>query len=469
VTSREHLLSWIAPTLLTALALGIIVLAPALRPDRTFVEQADEVKRIIQDRFYGEVKESDLVYSALEGMTEALDQHSDFIWPDEVADLTESNEGKFGGIGVIVDEDDQGYTYVSATIERLPAIRAGIKPGDRIVSVDGVSTEGEHLGQIIRRVKGAVGTPVRIGIRRAGEESVREFTVVREEVLVPSVVATRMVDEERKIGYVRLLQFQEGSGEDLAVAVEGLLVKGMRSLVLDMRSNPGGILQAAVDVAGIFLPEDALVVNVVGKSDSGERRVEEDEGRDDFPLVILVNERSASASEIVAGAVQDHRRGILVGARTYGKASVQTLIQVLDDTAVLKLTTAEYRTPKGRMIHRDRGDGEDDPWGLIPDVKSEFDVRVFFHLRRLWDRRDTAALGHLEVDPEEIRKEIEKIPDGEGGKEEKVLMRQALRVFQGEEPDPQLQEALRILRDPSEYESILAGGSPSRRTAKGDE
>ena len=483
---RSALHSWLSTLVFALVAVGVVVLAPRLQSNRELVRDVTQVNRLVEERWVGEVPEDELRFSAIEGMLRNLDDYSELFRPEDVAELREDNEGTFGGLGIYVRQRDD-RTVIETVLTGHPAAEAGLLDGDVIVSVDGARVEGLRRYEVVRRLKGQVDTSVVVGIHRPGEVDEREFTIVRKEIKVDSVRGTRMIDEERGIGYTRLLQFQENSADDLHAAIEGLRAQGMRSLVLDLRQNPGGVLQGAIDIAGIFLPEDTLVVRTIDREDSESYRVTDSRGGEGYPLAILVNEKSASASEIVAAAVQDHGRGVLVGARTFGKASVQSLIPIAGGDALLKLTTARYETPGGRIIHRGRTDTEEDDWGLIPDVAVPFDTDVFDMLTRVWEQEyldrkaekpveieeipplpkakiaeAAESLRPLAADSSEIRAMVERLDQLATTIDP---YSRALAVFRGEEPDTQLEEALSILRDDGRYRSLLESTRRMRKEA----
>ncbi len=302
----------------------------------------------------------DLSASALDGMLSGLDPYSQYLDFDRLKELGEETSQEFGGIGVQVEMREEVLTVV-APMDGSPGERAGLLRGDQIVGVDGASITGLNIMEAVAKLKGKPGTLVAISVRRDSIDSLLNFEVERDLIAVNSVLGAEIVEDG--IGYARITQFGKRTGEELAEAVDDLLEFGMRGLVLDLRNNGGGLLDAAVEVAGQFVPDGQLIVYIKGRHPSmtEEWFAENAGGFYTFPLVILVNPGSASASEIVAGALKDSGRAKLVGEKTYGKGSVQSILPLSDRTG-LKLTTARYYTPGGYVIHDN---------GIEPDVAVE--------------------------------------------------------------------------------------------------
>ena len=300
----------------------------------------------------------DLMYGALRGMLQSLDAHSQFMDPDMFNDMKSDTAGEFGGVGIVIGHRD-GVLTVIAPMEDTPAFRAGILHGDKIVDIDGESTETLSLQDAVKRMRGEPGTKVKLKILRLNPQEIKEFEIVRAVIKVESVKDERMLDDG--IGYIRIIQFNEPTADTLQHAIEALLAQGMRALILDLRNNPGGLLSAAVEVSQKFLTSGAKIVTTRGRQPELTQTQYAARGRHhylDFPMVLLVNGGSASASEIVAGALQDARRAVLVGERTFGKGSVQSVVPMPDGSAI-RLTTAKYYTPNERMIHEK---------GIDPDI-----------------------------------------------------------------------------------------------------
>jgi carboxyl-terminal processing protease len=334
-----------------AFGLGAVMTVTALAvaaPKHRF-EKLDVFARVlayVEQNYVEDVDENRLVYGAAKGMVHTLDPHSAFMTPDEYRDMKADTEGEFGGVGVEVD-DDGGVIVVIETIPASPAARAGLVKGDRIVAVDDVPTKGQTGSG---RLRGRPGTSLALTVDRVGWGEPRRMTLVRELIHVRAVESSLLPGG---VGYVRLKQFQERADEEMAAALTHLQSEAgghLTGLVLDLRGNPGGLLDQAVKISDLFL-SSGVIVTTVGR---GGHKLDEERARsygtwDSFPIVCLVNGASASASEIVAGALQDHRRATILGTTTYGKGSVQSIFD-LGDGSGLKLTVARYLTPSGRTI-----------------------------------------------------------------------------------------------------------------------
>jgi carboxyl-terminal processing protease len=324
---------------------------------KTFTEVLSMVKKY----YVEEVKTKDLVYGAIKGMLSSLDPHSSFLPPEAYKEMQVETKGEFGGLGIQIGLKDKALTVI-APIEDTPASRAGIKAGDKIVKINKESTKDMSLQDAVTKMRGAPKTQVTISILREGLEGPKDFTLTREIIKIKSV-KSKVIEE--KIGYIKLSQFQEQTSSDLSAAISKLSEEKVSSLVLDLRNNPGGLLNSAIDVAGKFLPKGKLVVYT--KTRSGEKSEFFTEGDSNFtpPMIVLVNQGSASASEIVAGALKDWNRAVILGTQTFGKGSVQTVIP-LSDGAGLRLTTAKYYTPKGISIQNT---------GITPDIVLKLEAK----------------------------------------------------------------------------------------------
>ncbi|HXJ81225.1 MAG TPA: S41 family peptidase [Candidatus Methylomirabilis sp.] len=319
-----------------------------------------EVLSIIQSQYVDEVPPKDLVYSAIKGTLRGLDPHSSFLDPEMYKEMQVETSGSFGGLGIEITLKDDILTVV-APIEGTPAYRAGIHPGDRIIKIEGLTTKDMQLTDAVKRMRGKPGTKVTITVVREGWTEPKDFEITREQIRVQSVKSVQL---EPGIEYIRLRQFQEQTASDLEAALEKYSKDGkIQGLVIDLRNNPGGLLTSSVEVAEKFLDSGRLVVYTEGRVRNQNMRFNANAKRvyTDFPIVILVNQGSASASEIVAGALQDWGRAVVLGTQTFGKGSVQTIIPLTDGSG-LRLTTAKYFTPKGRSIH-----GK----GITPDILVE--------------------------------------------------------------------------------------------------
>lgn len=306
----------------------------------------------------------DLTYNALRGMLAELDPHSDFMDPKDFKGMQEDTKSEFGGLGVVVGLKNDRLTIV-APMEGTPGFRAGLLPGDVILEINDQSAEKMSLRDAVEKLRGEPGTDVKIAVARDKETKPLKFTVQREVIKVPSVRGARILDAgaHPRIGYVRVTQFSEPTGKEFARALDDLEKQGAEALVLDLRFNPGGLLTAAVDVAGEFLPSGSLVAYTEGRSAAAERRyLAPGKGHKarSYPVAVLVNGSSASGAEIVAGALKDTGRALLVGETTFGKGSVQSVISLPDGSAV-RLTTAKYYTPGKQLIHEK---------GVVPHIRA---------------------------------------------------------------------------------------------------
>lgn len=314
-----------------------------------------EVITLIKKNYVDEVKTKDLITGAIKGMLNSLDPHSGYMTPDMYKEFQVETKGEFGGLGIQIGIKDNILTVI-APIEDTPAYKAGIKAGDRIIKISGEATKDMGLHDAVSKMRGPKGTSVTITIMREGWKEPKDFTIIRDIIKIKSAKAKMLQDG---IGYIKLTQFQETTASELSNAIEALKKEGMLALILDLRNNPGGLLNSAVDVSGQFLPPKKTVVYIKGRVGERTDYYTENKNPDtDTPMVVLVNQGSASASEIVAGALKDWSRAVIIGVQTFGKGSVQSLIP-LSDGSGLKLTTAKYYTPKGISIQS---------VGITPDI-----------------------------------------------------------------------------------------------------
>ncbi len=315
-----------------------------------------EVLSLVKKNYVDEVKDDkDLIYGAIKGMISSLDPHSSFMPPEVFKEMQIDTKGEFGGLGIQIGMKDNMLTVI-APIEDTPAYKAGIKAGDKILKINGEATKNMSLNDAVNKLRGRKGTPVTITIMREEFEKPQDFTMIRDIIKIRSV-KSKVIDE--KIGYLKLTQFQEKTDEELEKALESLDKEKINSLILDLRNNPGGLLNTAIEVSNYFLPTGKLVVYIKGRSeDRTDYNTTNSKQKYEYPMIVLVNEGSASASEIVAGALQDWQRAVILGTPTFGKGSVQTVIP-LSDGSGLRLTTARYYTPKGRSIQAK---------GIEPDI-----------------------------------------------------------------------------------------------------
>jgi carboxyl-terminal processing protease len=342
-------------------ALPVASNAPVARESAVEQMEALAEAMLLVKRYYVQEKSyTDIVNGALHGMLANLDSHSGFIDASEMGAVQEELGGRFVGVGATIGIKEGRLTVV-APIEDSPGHRAGLMAGDWISAIDGATTERLPIPEAVKRLRGEKGSKVTLTINRRQEDQPHDVTIVRDEIRVPSVKGARLIRDG--IGYIRIVQFSEPTAPMLQKAVEKLTSEGMTALVLDLRNNPGGVLTSATAVAGMFLKPGQLVVTTKGRGNEGVSQLRAARGYHwtKGPVAILVNGGSASASEIVAGALQDHGRAVLVGETTFGKGSVQSVIRMGGQAgAALRLTTAYYYTPAGRLIHEK---------GIDPDVR----------------------------------------------------------------------------------------------------
>ena len=334
---------------------GLYVHNVSARSDKTYerLKIFTEVVEIVKKNYVDDVATEDLISGAIEGMLNSLDPHSAYLNPDMYRELQVETKGSFGGLGIEIAIKDNLLTVI-APIEDTPAYHAGIKAGDKIVAIEGQSTKDLSLLECVKKLRGPEGTKVTITIMREGFAKPQDFTIVRAVIEIKSVKYKTL---EKGYGWLRVLQFQEHTSTDLDAAVHALQKENpdvIKGLILDLRNNPGGLLDQAVEVSDLFL-QTGVIVSIKGRGNQ-EKMVFNAHKKGTvppWPLVVLVNHGSASASEIVAGALQDYGRAVIMGSKTFGKGSVQTIIP-LEDGSGLRLTTALYYTPKGRSI-QDKG------------------------------------------------------------------------------------------------------------------
>lgn len=323
------------------------------------LELFNKVLYLIENQYYRTVDTGKLIEGAINGMMETLDPHSAYLSRDVFVKMQEDTKGEFGGLGIEVTQKD-GVLIVITPIDDTPAYKAGVKAGDKIVEIDHESTVGLSLEKAVEKMRGKTGSKISLGIVREGVEGIKQYVVKREIIKIRAVKSFPVQDE---FIYVRLTQFQKNAAKQVADGIKTLRksIKNPRGIVLDLRSNPGGLLDEAVDLSSIFL-KDGIVVSTEGRDPKNKeiRYVKKTGHKElELPLVVLINGASASASEIVAGALKDHNRAILMGSQSFGKGSVQTVAKI-DDTQGIKLTIAQYMTPQGRKIQA---------IGIKPDVE----------------------------------------------------------------------------------------------------
>jgi len=335
-----------------------------------------EIVRLVQKQYVRDVDTKKMFEHAINGMLSGLDPFSNYIPESELAEFNKGTRGKFGGIGIQIGMR-RGFLTVISPLEDTPAFRAGVLAGDLIAEIDGKSTENiRNTEEAVKILTGDPGTKVRLKVRHMTGE-LEEFTITRAMIEVHSIKGLKRddkdqwvywIDPERKIAYVRITSFTEASAVDLRKALEPLVKDGMKGLILDLRFDPGGILKTAVEVCDMFIDHGVIVSTKGRTTPYWEATATKDGTLPYFPMVILINPFSASASEIVSGCLQDHNRAIIMGERSFGKGSVQNVIPLEGEKAALKLTTSKYYMPSGRSIHRDEDMKETDEWGVMPDI-----------------------------------------------------------------------------------------------------
>ena len=400
------------------------------------IEILTEVLRQIEKNYVEPQDSQDLIYGAIRGMVKSLDPHSSFMTKEEHTELMVETQGSFSGIGIEITIKDRVLTVVSP-IEDTPGYKAGLKAGDKIVKVGDESTMDMTLIEAVKQIRGPEGTDVKLTIVREGEEKPLEFSITRGVIPLKSV---RYYSLSPQIGYVRISSFQGNTSEDLAAALEDLEKDGkIKGLIVDLRNNPGGLLSQAIEVSELFL-DAGVIVTTKGRSSSHNIKASahKDGTKRDYPIVILVNGGSASASEIVAGALQDNKRALILGSRTFGKGSVQTILP-LSDGSGLRLTTARYYTPNGTSIQSS---------GITPDLVIPFEIGEKKEKKKTPEfMREEDLKGHMP---------LEKTKEKKTSSSEKLTEKQkkALELL---DRDNQVQQAFRILKSWDIFSGLKSG------------
>ena len=413
--------------LLFALGLGLFLsgqgkVAAIPKEDYESLETFTNILAIVKKNYVDEVNTKEMITGAINGMLNSMDPHSAYLTPELYKELQMDTQGRFGGLGIEITVRNGVLTVVSP-IEDTPAFKAGVKAGDQILKIEDEFTKDMTIMQAVKKMRGPKGSKINLSIKREGASDLLNFSIVRDTIRVQSV-RSRMLEEG--YAYIRLAQFQERSDRDLQRALEKLSSEkgGIKGLVLDLRNNPGGLLTQAVRVADLFL-DSGLIVYTEGRSDNQKQKyfARKEGSWTDIPMVALVNGGSASASEIVAGALQDHKRAVVLGTKTFGKGSVQTILP-LDDNSALRLTTARYYTPKGRSIQAT---------GIVPDIIME-NVPVqetkAEEKKRLGLREENLP-GHLQNQQEQKEKEKSTQQDREDNIENDAQLKRALELLKG--------------------------------------
>lgn len=399
--------------------------ADASNEDYEMLRVFTDVIGLVQSNYTDDVEVKELVYGAVKGMLKDLDPHSAFMTPEDYHEMQVDTKGAFGGVGIEIGSRDGVLTVISP-IEGTPAYEAGIEAKDKIVKIDNKSTHDMSLADAVKLIRGKKGTTVTLWIYREGFESAKAFELTRSTIKIKSVKWRELEDD---FGYVRIAQFQEKTTVDLEKALGELGSKEgkLKGLVLDLRNNPGGLLDQAISVSSKFL-ESGIIVSTKGRSESDNKEYGADKfgTHPNYPIVVLVNAGSASASEIVAGALQDHKRAVILGTVTFGKGSVQTILPLGDGSAV-KLTTSKYYTPSGKSIQAK---------GIEPDIVVSITSRKFL--------KEADLEGHLEGEDE--LKDGDK-GDGEvGDGEDNFIITENVVFDNGDDEDVQLKRAIDYLK-----------------------
>jgi carboxyl-terminal processing protease len=409
--SRWNLAWLLAIPAIIVLGLAISESAPLRDKDKDYelvrlvVDVLDEVDHKYVQELDQERKRK-LVEDMINGGLERLDPHSTYINPKDYKQFTKQQKGKFGGVGIQISTDRQsGALTVVSPMVGTPAYEAGVLAGDVIVKIDGKSTENMRLNEAVDMIQGDPGQEITLTVIHEGSKEMVDLEMKRAIIEVQSVLGDQrkadnpkewdfFIDKTNKIAYIRLIGFSENTAADLRKAVQQLQEEGVRGLVIDLRNNPGGLLRSAVEVSDMFLTE-GRIVSTKGRNKAEEVYDAKEEGTlllpaKDYPMAILINKYSASASEIVAAALQDHQRAVILGERSYGKGSVQNIIELKEPggTGALKLTTASYWRPSGKNIHRFPDSKESDEWGVKPDDGFKIDMKDDERLQYLIYRRD---------------------------------------------------------------------------------
>ena len=378
------------------------------------IELFTDVMSIVKKSYVEEVDTKKLIQGAINGMLGSLDPHSSYMPPETYKELKVETKGQFGGLGIEITIKD-GVLTVIAPIEDTPAHKAGLKAGDQIVKIDDRFTKDLNINEAVKRMRGQKGTKVTLTIMRDGFDRPKEFPLTRDIIQIKSV-RSRLMDSG--YGYIRIAQFQEKTDDDLAAALKTLKEENkgeLKGLVLDLRNDPGGLLDQAIKVADHFVDEGQLIVYTEGREKDSKAQFHAKKGSKEprYPIVALINGGSASASEIVAGALQDHKRAIIMGTQSFGKGSVQTIIPLSDESG-LRLTTARYFTPKGRSIQAK---------GITPDITVErIDMPKESDKKDVLHVREKDLENHFESDDEKSgKKDVRKEKKDTASKEKDSL------------------------------------------------
>ncbi len=364
-----------------------------------FADTLDQVER----NYVKDISRRELMEAAIQGVLNKLDPYSNYISPDDIGRFKSTVESQFGGIGIQIGMEG-GQLKVISPLVGTPAYRAGLLAGDAIIEINGQSTSGISIDEAVKQLKGEAGSKVSLVIQHPGSIKKEPVSITREWVHIETVLGDHrkpndqwdfMLDHDGKIGYVRITAFSRDTAADLKKALVELQQEGLRGLIVDLRFNPGGLLTSAIEVSDLFVA-DGKIVSTKGRN-TVERtwEAEKDGTFDGFPMAVLVNHYSASASEIFSACMQDHKRAVVIGERTWGKGSVQNVIELEGGKSALKLTTASYYRPSGKNIHRFPDSKEGDEWGVMPDAGFELALNRAQTEQLIMNRRDRDIVaGH---------------------------------------------------------------------------
>jgi carboxyl-terminal processing protease len=397
----------------------------------------NEVLEKVKTDYVDEKSEDQLYESAVSGILSSLDPHSSFLNADDLKEMSVHTKGEFGGVGIEITTEMSVAKAVSA-IDDTPAHKAGIMPGDYIIRIDGKSTYSMKIDEIVKKIRGKPNTPVKLTIFRKGEKEPIEKTIIRKIIKIKPIKANRFND----VAYIKITTFSEQTYDNLQAEIIKLKKqigeKNIKGLVLDLRNNPGGLLDQAIEVSASFLNKNKTVVSIKGRSGTiKEYQTDQDEKLvPNLPIVVLINEGSASASEIVAGALQDHSRAVIMGVKSFGKGSVQTVIPLDDSKGAIKMTTALYYTPSGRSIQA---------MGIQPDI--ELAQASIEKIKNIDKESEADLKGHIELN---IQDAIEKSAKSNDSKLK--ITDENIDIYQ---KDYQLARALDLIRGIGLYNSII--------------
>ena len=400
------------------------------------IEVFSEVLGKIEKNYVNDVDREKLIHGAIKGMLKALDPHSSFMEPDGYKEMMIETKGSFSGVGIEITVRDDILTVVSP-IEGTPAFKAGVKAGDQIIMVEGKPTKDLVIMEAVKLIRGKKGTKVKLTIRREGAEKPIDFSITRDVIPIKSVRSLLLPSE---IGYIRISTFQSKTDKELLKALKDLAKeKELKGLILDLRNNPGGLLSQAIKVSDEFL-DSGVIVSIKGRDKQEEKSLaHKNKNNKNYPIIVLVNGGSASASEIVAGALQDNKKALILGTKTFGKGSVQAIF-TLSDGSGLRLTTAVYYTPSGRSIQAS---------GIEPDIKVAFippnkkEEEKKHHMLRESDLE-----GHIEKEGSDGKTDEKKEETSEPSQDEKTKAQKRI------DSDNQLRSALQILQSWSLFSEI---------------